>query len=343
MELKNENQISDIDRLNLDNLNIIKTKKSLILNKYLIFFSYLLLVVLLLSIILLLFYEKKNIQRKNWLEKNQTYIEQKLINFEKNQNLFFKLNKLYKIYSNHLRTSNKLDLVNLFHPLDVLGINKIRIGKKSDGGYILLDDFKDVKIAYSLGISREISFDKVLADKGIDVYMYDHTIKKLPFENPRFHWKKVGISGKNEKNKNMKKLSDLIKENGHINEHNMILKLDIESYEWDLFKELSINIISQFKYIVGEFHFNEKKKFNYYEILTKIQKTHQIFHLHCNNCAGKIINLYGYKICSLLEISLILKKDYHFNKINETFPIEGIDYKNCKNKYDNNYLLNIFI
>ena len=75
----------------------------------------------------------------------------------------------------------------------MLQVEKILIGEKRDGGYVLLDDFKNIKIAYSFGISNNIHFDKELADKGIDVYMYDHTINQLPFNNSRFHWKKIGI------------------------------------------------------------------------------------------------------------------------------------------------------
>ena len=70
----------------------------------------------------------------------------------------------------------------------------MRIGAKNDGGYVLLDDFENIKIAYSFGVSSEISFDKGLADKNIDVYMYDHTIEKLPFSNLKFHWKKIGLT-----------------------------------------------------------------------------------------------------------------------------------------------------
>ena len=69
----------------------------------------------------------------------------------------------------------------------------------------------------------------------------------------------------------------------------------------------------------------------YYNILKKIQMTHKILHLHCNNC-GYIIDLDGYKICNLLEISFIQKNGYNFTESNELFPIEGLDYKNCENK-----------
>ena len=41
------------------------------------------------------------------------------------------------------------------------------------------------------------------ADKGIDVYMYDHTIDKLSFENPKFHWKKIGVGGNSDRSNNI--------------------------------------------------------------------------------------------------------------------------------------------
>ena len=47
---------------------------------------------------------------------------------------------------------------------------------------------------------------KELADRGIDVFMYDHTIDSLPYENNHFHWKKIGICGKSSSENNLKTL-----------------------------------------------------------------------------------------------------------------------------------------
>lgn len=171
--------------------------------------------------------------------------------------------------------------------------------------------------------------------------MYDHTINKLPKENKKFHWKKIGLSGRNINQNNMKTLPELIAENGHSKEKNMILKVDIESYEWDVFQYLPIKNLRQFKYIVGEFHFYNSTNVQYYNILKKILFTHQIFHIHCNN-NGKIIKLNGYIICEALEISFIQKEGYEFSEDNNIYPIEGIDYKNCKTKEDISYLINLF-
>jgi hypothetical protein len=225
--------------------------------------------------------------------------------------------------------------------MKVLGKKKIRIGNKKDGGYVLLDDFDNIKIAYSVGISNETSFDKELADRNIDIFMYDHSIENLPYENPRFHWKKIGLTGRTTiKSQIMKSLDEIILENGHSNEQNLILKLDIESFEWKVFENLPNNILNQFKYIVGEFHFNDFDNINYYDILKKIQNTHQVFHLHCNNC-GKIINLKGYRICDLLEISYIKKEGNQFVNDDSIYPIKNLDYKNCRHKKDISYILNI--
>ena len=267
------------------------------------------------------------------IEKKQKFSWTKLEYIGENEILTFKENNIYKKIL-------QFNLNEFIIPMKVVGKNKIRLGNKYDGGYILLNDFDNISIAYSLGISNQVSFDKELADRNIDIFMYDHTIKKLPYENPKFHWKKIGLTGKTTiKKENMKSLDELISDNGHSHEQNMILKLDIESYEWELFESLSSDILKQFKYIVGEFHFSRSKNVHYYNIFKKIQNTHQVFHLHCNNC-GIIIDLFGYKICSPLEISFIKKEGYKFINDDSIYPIKGLDYKNC-NRKDLSYILNI--
>ena len=116
-------------------------------------------------------------------------------------------------------------------PKKVKGKKRILFGTKRDGSYVLLDDFKDIKIAYSFGIANNTQFDKCLADKGIDVYMYDHTISGLPYQNPKFHWTKVGLAGKGKSTHKLKTLEELIIINNHSLENNMILKIDIEHSE----------------------------------------------------------------------------------------------------------------
>jgi hypothetical protein len=269
--------------------------------------------------------------KNNLLNEKIDFVETKLHLMEEIQN--------NKILNSNYNKQNNSSYYNLISPMKVLNHEKIRIGAKGDGGYILLKDLNNIRIAYSLGIGKEISFEKYLADKNIDIFMYDYTINNFPFENPRFHWEKIGICGIYSNKNNFKTLSQLIKQNGHSNEKNMILKIDIESHEWGVFQNLPIDNLRQFKYIIGEFHFSTSKKFNYFDILKKISFTHQIFHVHCNNC-GKIITIDDYKICNLLEISFLRKNGYVFAKDYSIYPVEGLDYKNCRLKNEISSILN---
>jgi hypothetical protein len=197
-----------------------------------------------------------------------------------------------------------------------------------DGSYVILDDFKNVRVAYSFGIRREIQFDKNLADRGIDVYMYDHTIDSLPYDHDKFHWKKIGITGKNKSNNLLKSLEELIIENGHSSEENMILKMDVEHAEWESLKDISFKILNQFKYILIEYHFKNESLANetllYYNVIKKIHKTHQVFYLRCHNLYS-VVNFGNNRFCKYLEVSYIIKKDYEFTNDPSIYPIKEFD------------------
>ena len=216
-------------------------------------------------------------------------------------------------------------IYHLIAPKKVVGKNRILLGDKSDGCYVLLDDFDNIKIAYSFGISRNIQFDKALADKGIDVFMYDHTINSLPYQNPKFHWKKLGLCGKKTFKTNLKNLENLIEENGHTNEENMILKMDIEKCEWESLIDLNEETLNQFKYIAIEYHFDDEKtvqnEYLYYNVLKKISKTHQPFYVRCNGDRGHVVNFGNNRICHIMEVSYIIRKGNKFIKDDTIYPI----------------------
>ena len=141
-------------------------------------------------------------------------------------------------------------IYNYLYPRKIFGKKRKLYGTKNDGGYVLLEDLNDIKIAYSFGIGPSVDFDKELANNNIDVYMYDHTITKLPFQNPNFHYFHIGLSRKSNNEQNLKSLEQLIEDNGHINEKNMILKIDIEYNEWESLIDVPDNLLKQFKYII---------------------------------------------------------------------------------------------
>ncbi len=235
----------------------------------------------------------------------------------------------------------QLCIYHLIAPKKVIGKNRILLGTKSDGCYVLLDDFKDIKIAYSFGIANMIQFDTELANRGIDVYMYDHTINGLPYQNPRFHWKKIGIRGKNEVNSNLKTLEDLMQENGHTKEKNMIFKIDTEGAEWNSLNDLPEIILTQFKYIVIEYHFiNLNEGQLYYNVIKKISKTHQAFYLRCHG-RDNIVIFGNNRICKFLEVSYIIKVNNNFDKDDVMYPIFKFDFSGPNNSEKVEFNINL--
>ena len=136
----------------------------------------------------------------------------------------------------------------------------------------------------------------------------------------------------------MKTLNELLIENGHEKEKNMILKMDIEGSEWDVLNEISEEILNQFKYILLELHFRDNNKYEfYYNAVKKVVKNHQAYHIHCSNCGKKFFIIGANPLCRGFEIFFIKKEGYKFRRDSSTYPIKGFDFKTCPNKpYSNN-------
>ena len=150
----------------------------------------------------------------------------KIDNYNKLKNIT-KNNIKYKGLENCFLYNKEEDhcIYQLLIPKKVVNKNLTLLGGKKDGGYVIIDDFDNIKVAYSFGIGDNIRFDNELAIRNIDVYMYDHTINSLPENNNKFHWKKIGLSGiKSNNTKPLKTLDELLKENGHLNEKKYDIK-----------------------------------------------------------------------------------------------------------------------
>lgn len=206
------------------------------------------------------------------------------------------------------------EIVSLFSPMDVKGEKYVRVGGDYDGGYVMLDDFQKEKVdaAYSFGIGDEVSWDEAIANRGIDVFMFDHLINRLPKRHPKFHYFKTGVTGL-KKGANLKTLGELIVENGHTTCKNLIMKMDVEGCEWDVFKEAASGVIGQFSQLVVEFHglssaAYDQKYLSIVNVLKKINQTHQSIHVHANGInaplwIGKLV------LPELFEVTYIRRTD----------------------------------
>ena len=170
-----------------------------------------------------------------------------------------------------------------------------RVGRHGDGGYLMVNCMRG-GIAYSLGINDDVSWDEDMADRGYEVYMYDHTIDRLPAERKEFHFFKCGITnrlGVENACDRMNTLENFLRENRHEHQNDMILKMDIEGAEWDVLAEVEEKILSQFSQIVVEYHGlvganGDMVERKILPSLRKINRTHKLVHLHGNNMGAYI-------------------------------------------------------
>ena len=202
-----------------------------------------------------------------------------------------------------------------------------RFGRDFDGGYVMFDDFNKDSIAYSFGVSYDDSWETDIAKKGIDVFMYDPTVSSTHSKNNRFHFEKLGITGY-KKAANMKTMSEFIKKNGHKNKTNLVLKMDVEGAEWDFLNEVDERTLNQFSQIVLELHWFQKKDLadTILPALQKLNKTHQIVHVHGNNHVG-VVRCSDIMIPEVMEITCLRKSSYNFVESKKYFPT-GLDRKN---------------
>lgn len=218
-------------------------------------------------------------------------------------------------------------LLRLLKQKKVVGKQYVRVGNQHDGGYIMLDDFKEGGIAYSFGINNDVSWDKSMAECGYDIYMYDHTINGLPEDNERFHFFKIGIADSvNVIGEELNTLDFFIEQNGHQDCEHMILKMDVEGAEYGFIDMVSEETLLKFDQIVLELHdiiMIDKKEY-LERILKKLNKTHQVVHVHGNNY-GKIKNIEGYQFTECIEISYVKKELYEFQDVNEQEILLDID------------------
>jgi hypothetical protein len=142
--------------------------------------------------------------------------------------------------------------------------------------------------------------------------MYDHTINRLPEQNEKFHYFKTGLASNSTANDpQLVTLPQLIEQNGHTDECNMILKIDIEGAEWDVLRDLDKSVLSQFDQIVLEFHnlTSPSNKEKMEEAVQTINQTHSIIHIHPNNCGT--YKMIGNKVLpELIEATYVLKSRY---------------------------------
>jgi hypothetical protein len=221
-------------------------------------------------------------------------------------------------------------------PMDVNGKEFVRVGRKGDGGYVMIDDIANLRFALSFGVGTEISWDLELAEWGVHVLLYDHTIHDIPTQHPKIKFRRVGL-GHADIGNAKRRLPDILDEEGIGATGDNVLKIDIEGNEWETLREIPTETLERFSQVLIELHgmsdyAEPDSHINRMYVLKKLHQTHQVVHLHANNWGiHKIIG--GVPIPDVIEVTYASRKRYSFAPCTRTFPT-SLDYPNNADRAD---------
>jgi SAM-dependent methyltransferase len=216
-----------------------------------------------------------------------------------------------------------INTLRLLRPYAVNRFKKARFGSANDGGYVHLDDFRGVDTAFSFGIEQNASWDVDVAERGVTVYQFDHTVDAPIVDSPRLIFAKKEIS--TEAGPASESLSSLVKRHDKLNaQPNILLKIDIECNEWAVFDSTPPEILSRFSQIVGEFHYFQafsdvQWRRLFARVLKKLSDTYAVVHVHANNFGG-FSNVANVIVPNVLEITFANRSIYSFSETDEVFP-----------------------
>lgn len=202
---------------------------------------------------------------------------------------------------------------------------RIRVGKGSDGGYVLLDiNINKIEAFYSYGVNDDYSFDDEFSKISCSVgRLFDPTVSYPNNITENLSFKKIGLAtGEGTITQHVQGYGDFGKK--------MILKIDVEGAEWDWLETTNQEELRMFDQILIEYHGMDKT--NQYEKYTKclnrINEHFYLYHVHGNN-HRPLVPVEKSFIPDVIECSYIRKELVPCEENRDVnFPIEGLDRSN---------------
>jgi len=210
-------------------------------------------------------------------------------------------------------------LARLLEPTSATGIAKRRMGHSGDGGYVMLDDFEEVRFALSLGVGAEMTWDIEMANLGIEVHQFDYTIEMPPEAHENIHFHQSRIAPMQANKDHSLASAQALGGNGLC-----IIKIDIEGDEWSVLEAAADHDFDRVTQLIVEFHdFDRAGQDEWYDraerVLQRLATNFRVVHVHANN-NGALTVRGNVAFPEILEVTFGNKSRYAFEPCAETFP-----------------------
>jgi hypothetical protein len=234
-----------------------------------------------------------------------------------------------------------------------------RVGSKNDGGYVIPENFPEIKTIVSFGLGDNWSFEKQLLEEGfIDEFVfYDHTVsfrslflrttRRLSSRNFKidalayrvlilfryfvdFKVKRFRhVSKEITQFESTKVKTNLIEVADNVTDSQFFLKVDIEGDEYFLVDQI-IKTSARIPLMIIEFHNTELKRVEFEDAILKLKEFFIICHVHPNNFEP--LSSDGIPIA--MEITFGRKDVYPFQGLIDFLPIQRLDAPSSANRDD---------
>ncbi|NOT49523.1 MAG: hypothetical protein HOP17_17505 [Acidobacteria bacterium] len=211
------------------------------------------------------------------------------------------------------------------HPL-------IRLGPDGDGGYLVPDDLEGIEACFSPGVSLISGFESDCTRRGMKAFLADKSVDRPGEENDRFHFTKKFVGAVS--SSDFMTIDDWVASSLPSTNSDLLLQIDIEGAEYEVFLSASEALMRRFRIIVVEFHSLEqlwnKPFFNLAKrAFDKIQKIHSCVHIHPNNCCSAV-ERDGIEIPSVMEFTFLRTDRIEKSSPQTKFP-NPLDFDNTPN------------
>lgn len=212
-------------------------------------------------------------------------------------------------------------LIKNLYPVET-GKQLLRFGAPNDGGSLIPDDLEDISSCFSPGVAGVSDFENDCANRGMNVYLADYSVETAARDNTQFHFTKkyIGVTS----NDKFMTLDDWVHKHAGDSGQDLMLQIDIEGFEYEVFLSATPFLMSRFRIIVAEFHrLDQWWSKPFFKIASrtfdKILETHHCVHLHPNNVRGSVRRA-GIEMPINMEFTFLRKDRVETVSLRSQFP-----------------------
>lgn len=190
----------------------------------------------------------------------------------------------YRTFS--VRSTSKEDIQKLLQDLYPVFVSLRRLGGNGDGGYLVPDDLEGIEACFSPGVGTISNFEKECSDLKIKTFLADASVESPAIEDDSLYFVKKYVGAMNDEN--FITMDEWVSSSSIDEDTDLMLQMDVEGFEYEIFLNMSEELLRRFRIIVVEFHNLDQLWNNPFfslssRVFKKILQTHFCVHLHPNN------------------------------------------------------------